>query len=141
MDGTNHSYYVLDFDKASDETAFWQWTIPDSYDSGTIDITYYWTVASATTTTAVWCFQAKGVNTNESIDSALSSAICETGTAQNTASGLVSTTESAAASNFTSGEYVTFKVFRDADHASDLINEDARLVKVKIEYGVATESD
>ena len=141
VDGTNSSYYVLDYDKASDEAAFWQWTMPDSYDGGTVDVTYYWTVASATTTTAVWCFQVKGVNTNESVDSALSSAICETGTAQNTALGLASTTESAAASNFTVGEYVTFKIYRDADNGSDLINEDTRLVKVKIEYGVATESD
>jgi len=142
VDGTNHSYYVLDFDASSDEAAFWQWTMPDSYDNGSIDITYYWE-AGATSGDSIFCFQAKGLSANsaEDIDSALSSAVCETDTAQANANDLASMTETNATSNFTDGEYVTFKVFRDADVAGDTMTGDARLVKVKIEYGVATESD
>ena len=139
--GTNHSYYVLDFDASSDEAAFWQWTMPDSYDNGSIDITYYWE-AGATSGDATFCFQAKGLSANsaEDIDSAMSSAVCETDTAQANANDLASATETNATSNFTAGEYVTFKVFRDVDNGDDMTG-DARLVKVKIEYGVATESD
>ena len=88
-------------------------------------------------------FQAKGLsaNSSEDIDSALSSAVCETDTAQANANDLALMTETNATSNFTAGEYVTFKVFRDADVAGDTMTGDARLVKVKIEYGVATGSD
>ena len=142
VDGTNHSYYVLDFDASSDEAAFWQWTMPDSYDNGSIDITYYWE-AGATSGDSIFCFQAKGLSANsaEDIDSSLSSAVCETDTAQANANDLASMTETNATSNFADGEYVTFKVFRDADAGGDTMTGDARLVKVKIEYGVAAESD
>ena len=142
VDGTNHTYYVLDFDASSDEAVYWQWTMPDSYDDGTIDITYYWE-ASATSGDVVWCFQAKGIaaNSAEDIDSALSSAVCETDTAQGNANDLAAVTESAATSNFAKGEYVTFKVFRDADNGADTMTGDARLVKIKIEYSTYAESD
>jgi hypothetical protein len=147
VDGTNHTYYVLDFDDTADESAYWHWTMPDSYDGNTIDITYYWE-AAAITGEVGWCFQAVGIapNSAEDIDSALSSAVCEVDTAQGDANDLASVTESAVTSNFAAGEYVAFKVFRDADETTvgagndDLVG-DARLVKVKIEYSVSSESD
>ncbi len=142
VDGTNHTYYVLDYDASTDESAYWQWAMPDSYDNGTLDITYYWETAS-TTGNVIWCFQAKGLaaNSAEDIDSALSTGVCETDGAQGNANDLASITESAAASNFAAGEYVVFKVYRDANDGSDTLTADARLVKVKIEYSVSQESD
>ena len=142
VDGTNHSYYVLDFDAAADEAAYWQWTMPDSYDGGTIDITYYWEAAS-TSSDVIWCFQTAGIqgNNSEDIDPSLSSAVCETDTAQGNANDLASVEETDATSGFVAGDYVSFKVFRDADNGSDTMSGDARLVKVKIEYGVDQESD
>jgi len=146
-DGTNHSYYELEYDDTTDESAYWHWTMPDSYDDGTIDITYYWE-ADATTGEVGWCFQAAGVapNNSEDIDPSLSSAVCEVDTAQGNANDLASVTESAATSNFAVGEYVVFKVLRDADESvvgagNDDMSGDARLVKIKIEYSVSTESD
>jgi hypothetical protein len=146
IDGTNHTYYVLDYNDTTDEKAFWQWTMPDSYDNGTVDITYYWE-AAATSGNVAWCFQAKGISANasENIDLALSSEVCEEDTANADANDLYSITESSATSNFTAGEYVTFKVFRNADNltpvTTDSLAGDARLVKVKIEYSVNKESD
>jgi hypothetical protein len=145
--GTNHTYYVLDYDAATDESAYWHWTMPDSYDGGKIDITYYWEAASTSAETG-WCFQAMGITPNsaEDIDTALSGAVCEVDTAQGNANDLASVTESQATSNFAAGEYVAFKVFRDADQSTvgagnDDMAGDARLVKVKIEYSVNAESD
>jgi hypothetical protein len=140
--GTNHTYYVLDYDAATDESAFWHWTMPDSYDGGKVDITYYWE-AAATANNVIWCFQAVGIapNSAEDIDTALSSATCETDTAQGNANDLASATEVQATSNFAPGEYVAFKVYRDANAAGDTMSGDARLVKVKIEYSVNAESD
>src|SRR3989338_7263798 len=40
--GTNHSYYTLGFDSATEESAYWQWVMPDSYDGGTVDVTIFW---------------------------------------------------------------------------------------------------
>ena len=129
-------------DPAADEAAFWQWIMPDSYDDGTVDITYYWE-AGATSSDVIWCFQAAGVaaNNTEDIDPALSTAVCETDTAQGNANDLASVTETGATSSFAAGEYVTFKVFRDADAGGDTMTGDARLVKVKIEYLVDQETD
>ena len=143
VDG-NHSYYVLDFDASSDEAAYWQWTMPDSYDNGVIDVTYYWE-AGATSGDVVWCFQSTGIgaNNSEDIDPSFASwpSECATDTAQANANDLALITETATSSRMTTGEYSIFKIFRDADVAGDTMTGDARLVKVKIEYGVATESD
>jgi uncharacterized protein YkvS len=147
VDGTNHTYFVLDYDATTDESAYWHWTMPDSYNGGAIDITYYWE-AAATSAEVGWCFQAIGVQANnaEDVDSALSSAVCEVDTAQANANDLALVTELQATSNFAAGDYVSFKVFRDADQSTvgagnDDMAGDARLVKVKIEYGVNAESD
>ncbi|MDD3007059.1 MAG: right-handed parallel beta-helix repeat-containing protein [Candidatus Pacebacteria bacterium] len=142
IDGANHTYYVLDFDDSADESAYWHWTMPDSYDGGTIDVTYYWET-TATTGDTIWCFQTVGIepNNSEDIDTALSTAICETDTAQADANDLASVTESLAASGFVAGDYVAFKVYRDADDGSDTLVGDARLVKIKVEYHVNSESD
>lgn len=147
IDGTNHTYFVLDYDDTTDESAYWHWTMPDSYNGGAIDITYYWE-ATSTSAEVGWCFQSIGVQANnaEDIDTALSSAVCEVDTAQANANDLALVTELQAASNFVAGDYVSFKVFRDADQSSvgagnDDMTGDARLVKVKIEYGVNAESD
>jgi hypothetical protein len=147
IDGTNHTYFVLDYDDTTDESAYWHWTMPDSYNGGAIDITYYWE-ATATSAEVGWCFQSIGVQANnaEDIDTALSSAICEVDTVQANANDLALVTELQATSNFVAGDYVSFKVFRDADQSSvgagnDDMTGDARLVKVKIEYSVNAESD
>ena len=112
VDSTNTTYYVLDYDKDNDEAAFWQWTMPDSYDDGTIDVTYYWTVDTATTTDVVWCFQATGTtpNVSENIDSPLSSALCVTDTALNGAGILASATTTNATSSFAAGEYAAYGI-------------------------------
>jgi len=138
--GTNHTYYVLDFDTSTDESAYWHWTMPDSYDGGAIDITYYWE-AAVTSGTVSWCFQVVGIaaNSAEDIDTELSSAICEVDTAQGNANDVASVTETQATSNFAAGEYIAFKVFRDV--SADNMAGDARLLKVKIEYSVNAESD
>lgn len=136
----NHSYFKLAFDAATDESAFWQWVMPNSYDGGAIDITYYWT-STANSGNVVWCFNAAGSGVGETINPTLSSDNCVTAAAPGTAELLVATAETSATSNFAAGEYVVFKLFRDANNASDTMAADARLVMVKIEYSVNKETD
>ncbi|GAH11313.1 unnamed protein product, partial [marine sediment metagenome] len=40
--GTNHSYYVLAFDKTTVEKADWQFLMPSSYDEGNVLVQIYW---------------------------------------------------------------------------------------------------
>jgi len=140
VDGANHSYYVLNHDADTAEAAFWQWTMPDSYDGGTIDITYYWT-AGVNSGNVVWCFNAGGVAAGGAVDSALSADVCDTAAAPGTAGYLAATAHPGASSNFTAGKYTIFRIFRNAADGADTMAGDASLLNVKIEYGVSAESD
>lgn len=142
VDTATSSYYVLDFGNTSTTSAFWQWTIPDSYDGGNITATHYW-FTTGTSGGVSWCVQYNGVNTSENINSDLSSATCDS-TSSNvpgTASTLATTTQTLSSSLFTPGEVVTLKTSRGVDNSNDTLSANARLYMVKIEYGVATESD
>ncbi|HEY5140848.1 MAG TPA: hypothetical protein VIJ25_16265, partial [Methylococcales bacterium] len=142
VDGTNYAYYVLDFDADTAQSTFWSWTMPNSYDGGTVNVTYYWE-AAATTGSAVWCFQSIGVPANgtQGVDSPLGAAVCATSAAPGSANYLTSVVQSNAVSNFAAGQYIAFKVYRDATNASDTMTGNARLVKVTIGYHVNNESD
>ncbi len=140
VNGTNHTYYVLNYDAATAEAAYWQWTMPNSYDGGTIDITYYWT-AGVNTNNVVWCFNAGGITPGGAVDAALSADVCDTAAAPATAGHLVATTHAAVASNFAAAKYTIFKVYRKAADGADTMAGDASLLNVKIEYGVSAESD
>ena len=142
VDGANHSYYVLDFDASTDESAFWHWTMPDSYDAGAIDVTFFWE-AAATAGDVVWAAQTAGVapDNAEDIDPALGAAQTVTDTAQANANDLGSATISGWAPGWAAGDYITLKAYRDADSGSDTMAGDGRLVRIKIEYSVGSESD
>lgn len=142
VDGTNHTYYVLDFDDSTDESAFWHWTMPDAYDAGTVDVTFYWEAAEVTGD-VIWAAQAAGVapDSAEDIDPSLGVAQTVTDTAQANANDLASAVISSWNPSWAAGDYITLKVYRDADAVGDTMSGDARLVKVKIEYSVDAESD
>jgi len=144
VDTATSSYYVLDFGNSATTSAFWQWTIPDSYDGGNITAMYYWFSGTAGGGAGVsWCPQYNGVNTSENINADLSSSPCDTttGNVPTTANRLATTTQTLSSSLFTPGEVVTFKLSRGVDMSSDDFAATARLYMIKIEYGVATESD
>lgn len=136
--GTNHTYYVIDYDDSSDESAFWHWIQPDSYDSGDITVTLYW-MSSSTSNSVIWGVQTKGITLGEDVDDSLGSAQTATTVAQSSANTLNSTTIPAFSPGWDAGDYVVFKVYRDAD--VDSMTGDARLIKAKIEYAAARESD
>jgi len=138
--GTNHTFYALDFDANNDESAYWHWIQPDSYDSGDIEVTLFWTSASTSNAT-VWAVQTKGIALGEAVDDTLSVAQTATATVQASANTLNITSFSAFASGWNAGDYIIFKIYRDADNAADTMAGDARLIKAKIEYAAKQESD
>ena len=138
--GTNHTFYVLDYDADSDESAFWHWIQPDHYDSGSISVTLYW-MAASTTGSVVWGLQTKGITLGEAVDDSLVGSELSTASAQATTNTLNSTTFTTFSPGWEAGDYIVFKVYRDADNGSDDMTGNARLIKAKIEYAAARESD
>jgi hypothetical protein len=143
--GTNDvDYYVLDFDATSTEYAVWNVVMPDNYDGGTVTAKFYWTsAAGGAGGTVVWGLAGRAFADDEAIDQAF-------GTAQEVsddwiANGDVHVTSATAAITLggtpAGGEYVVFRVYRDPGDASDDLTGDARLMAVKIEYGINAYSD
>jgi hypothetical protein len=143
--GTNDvDYYVLDFDATAQEYAFWNVVMPDSYDGGTVTAEFYWTSAAGSAGgTVVWGIAARGYTNDEAIDAAY-------GTPQEVSDDWIADGDihiSAATSAITlagtpaGGEFVAFRVFRDPADANDDLTGDARLLAVKIEYGISSYSD
>jgi hypothetical protein len=135
-------YWVLDYDASTDESAFWQFVMPDSYDGGTITATFYWTAASGSGN-VVWGCQGLSFADSDAIDTAY-------GTAQTVTDGLLTAADvhiSSATSAITlaggpaGGELVNIKVYRDADNGSDTLAVDARLIGVRLEYTIDAYSD
>jgi len=130
VDGTNHTYYVLDYADAASSTAYWQWIMPDSFVAGTVDVTIYWQTAS-TSADIVWGIQTAGIASNaaEDIDPAMGNFSTTTDTCQGNANDLASVTISSYTNSWAAGDYVAFGVYRDGTSPDDTqTSDDARLV-------------
>ena len=141
--GTNDvDYFVLDFDAATDESAFWNIVMPDNYDGSTITAKVIWTNAGGLTTeTVAFDIAARAYADSDAIDQAFGTAVEVTDTwlAQgdihiSAASGAITIGGSPAG-----GQYVVVKVTRDV--SEDTLTGDARLLAVHIEYGINSYSD
>ncbi|MBF0244064.1 MAG: hypothetical protein HQL31_02165 [Planctomycetes bacterium] len=138
-DGSFHSYYTLSFDDSTDEYAYWHWIQPDSYDGGNINATLYW-YAGAGAGDAVWTLDTKGIADGEAIDAALGTVQSVTETTG--AANIMNVTAFTAFSpGWVAGDYIIFKLARDADAVADDMVGDGKVIKIKIEYSVNTETD
>ena len=139
--GTNDvDYVVLDFDKDTDEYAFWGPVVtPYNWDGSTVTATLYWTAAAGSAgQTVVWSIQMASRANDEAIDAAwgtavaVSDALIATGDVHRTpASGAITPAGTPAG-----GELLFVRVMRDV--SEDTLAGDARLIGVWIEYGVST---
>ncbi len=142
--GTNDvDYYVLDFDASTIEYAFWNLVMPDNYDGGTITAEFYWTAAAGAAGNVVWALQGRSYANDEAIDQAW-------GTAQEVTDAWIANGDvhvSSATSAITlggtpaGGEYVALRAYRNATSGSDTMTGDARLLSIKIKYGINAYSD
>ena len=135
------NYWVLDFDKDSDEFAYWNVIMPDNYDGGTITATPYWTAASGSGTVA-FTIAARAYADSAAIDQAWTD-LGETSTdtlitAEDVHIGLPTSAITMNGSPV-GGDYVVFRVMRDV--SADSLGVDARLLGIKISYGTDNASD
>ena len=141
--GTNDiDYDVLDFDTTSDENAFANFHMPDSWDAGVVQFRYIWTNAAGLTTETV-TFELSGISlaNDDAIDTAVGTAVevADTWIAQGDVhisawSGNVTLAGTPAA-----GELVHVEIMRDV--SEDDMTGDARLIAVQIRYKQAQYTD
>lgn len=141
--GTNDiDYKVLDFDQSTEENAYINFVMPDSYDGGTLTAQFVWTTA-ASSGNVIWGIKGRALADDGAIDQSY-------GTAQEVTDGFLAAGDihvSSATSAMTlagspaGGQFVHLKVYRKAADGSDTLNGDARLIAVKLEYKVGQYSD
>jgi len=128
--------WVLDFDAATQENAFWDVRMPSNWDASTVTAQFIWTATN--TGNVVWGIQAVGFSDDDALDTAH-------GTAQEVTDGVTVANDvmiSAATSALTignspaAGDYTVFRVYRKAADGADTCTVDARLLAVRIAYTV-----
>jgi hypothetical protein len=131
--------YHLDFDPTADEFAQWTVAMPDNYDGGTVTAQFHWTANSTSTNSVVWGIQARAYADNDAIDQAFGTAQTVTdanGSSANTLRKSAATSAITIGGTPAAGNLVQFRVYRDADNGSDNLAADARLIAVKLQYGI-----
>jgi hypothetical protein len=136
------NYYTLDFDQTTEENAEWSVTMPDNYDGGTITAIFYWTAASGTGD-VIWGIKGRAFANDDALDQAFGTAVTVTDTLITAGDLHISSATAAVtfAGSPAGGQFVAIKVYRDADAGGDTLNADARLMAVKIEYGINAYTD
>ena len=134
--GTNDiDYDVLDFDTASDENAYCNFQLPDSYDGGVIQFRYIWTNASGLTTeTVVFELSGRAYADSDAIDQAVGTAVevSDTWLAQGDIHTSAWSGNVTLAGTPAGGQWVHIEVMRDV--SEDNLTGDARLIGVQIRY-------
>lgn len=131
---------TLDFDQTTSESAQWNLVMPDNWDAGTLTARFYWTASGGTAEQTVkWGIQGRSYADDEALDQAPGTAVT-TSDAYIAANDLHISGESSAITitGATAGEFVVIKVYRDI---SDTLASDAKLLAVKLEYGINAYSD
>ena len=139
--GTNDvDYKVLDFDTATDESAWTLFQMPNSWDGGTITFQAIWTAASGSGN-VVFNLKGRAFANDDAIDQSY-------GTAQQVDDTLITagdvhiSPESSAitlAGSPAGGQMVQLKITRDV--SEDSLGVDARLIGIRILYKVGKYSD
>lgn len=135
------NYYVLDFDASTEEHAFWSFAMPENWNAGTVNATFYWTNAGGMATeTVVWGIAGGSWGDDDAIDAALGTEITTTDTFLAQGDLHISSESSAITiANATAGEWVNIVVARKV--GSDDLTGDARLIAVKLTYTIDQYSD
>lgn len=136
------NYYVLDFDKTTSEAAAWTVVMPDNYDGGTVTAVFYWT-ATSSSGGVVWALAGRSYINDDAIDQAqgtiqqITDTLIATGDVHVTSATPAITIAGTPAG----GCLVQFRVTRLPADGDDTLAADARLIAVKVEYGINAYSD
>lgn len=144
-DGTNVSYWTLDFDTTTSEIAYWTFVMPDSYDDDTVTATLYWYSGAGGSVSETIDFDIAFHDCTpdtDNIDVAPGTATSITDTALASPTTLVHATGATdiTGANFgDAGDLMICKLSRDV--ASDNLAGDAKVLAVKLEWGKDQDTD
>jgi hypothetical protein len=133
---------VLDFDASTEEYAHFGIPTPLNWDAGTVTAQFYWTAASGSGD-VIWGLQGLSISNDDALDQAY-------GTGQTATDTLIAANDlhiSSATSAITiagtpaAGDFVQFRVYRKAADGGDTLGVDARLIGIRIEFGIAKYDD
>jgi len=134
--GTNDiDYDVLDFDASSDENAYANLQMPDSWDGGVIQFRYIWTNAGGgAAETVVLELSGRSYANDDAIDQAVGTAIevSDTWIAQGDIHISAWSGDVTLAGGPAAGEWVHLELMRDV--SEDDLTGDARLIGIQIRY-------
>ena len=143
------SFWTLNYDKTTDEHAYWTFVMPDSYDDDNITATVYWTCIDDTTASAQVQFELSfsQLTTSDSIIGAMgtATAIDDIIPASGFAAGdlVISSATAITGANFgDAGDLIICKLDRDIDGpAGTDVNADVKVLAVKLEWGKDQDTD
>ena len=132
---------VLDFDKDADESAHFAIPSPLYWDASTVTVTPYWTTTAGTTGTVVWSIAAMSFANDDALDQAYGTAVTSTDTFILASDVHIAPTTAAitVGGTPTAGDWVQFKILRDI--SEDTLDNDARLLGVRVTFGIAKYTD
>lgn len=139
VNGTNFPVRSLAFDAAADEAAFWAFRAAN-YGSGNLTLKLMWYADTASSGDVIWGAQLAAITPNSDTQDIETDALTTANTVTDTHLGTtgqrlhecsitISNLDSLAADDF-----VTLRIFRDADAAGDTMTGDAMLVEAELSY-------
>jgi len=132
IEGTNFPYYTLNFDKETDESAFWEFIVPDDYDGENITVNI-WYKTTVTSGTVVFEVKVLGRTEGEIFDVALGAGHSNSADTVPGTAGNIGICAPAAFNPFwTAGDLVILKLMRDI--TEDDAAADISVVMVEVEY-------
>lgn len=133
------SFYVADFDAATDEYLdFHGLIMPQHYSGGGVTVRLIWGASSATSNNCIWRAAFRSIEDDaEDVDGAHSYDFNSVTDAAPSASGeftaaAITFTDGADMDNVGAGDVFTLRVTRDADNGSDNMTGDAELKAIEI---------
>ncbi|MBA7617105.1 hypothetical protein ES703_24416 [subsurface metagenome] len=131
-EGANFPYYTLNFDKDADESAFWEFIVPDDYDGGTITVNI-WYKTTVATGTVVFEVKVLGREEGEIFDAALGAGHSNSAdTVPGTAGNIGICAPAAFSPIWAAGDLVILKLMRDV--SEDDAAADIQVIMVEVAY-------
>jgi len=130
-DGTNFSYYTLNFDKDADEEAYWECIVPDDYDGGNV-VANIWYKSTVNAGTVSFDIAVLGREEGENFDNALGAAQTVTENVPATVNAIGICAPTNLAPGWAAGDLVVVKLLRDV--SDDNASADNSVVMVEVGY-------
>lgn len=137
--GTNFAYMQLEFDKDTEEHAWWHFALPPNFDpTKNIKVSVFWKAESKITGDVIWGVSVLGRKECEAWDAALGTEVPVTDATHGTIKHVVKTeiTLTSAQHALAADDAVTLELARKAADPCDTLDEDADVVMVKLDIPI-----